>query len=123
MAEDEDPSTRRTDEVTRERERYSTESTNVGVVSWIDTNGGALCPRLPLVIAKPRRARFSPFLSCRPLVLFAPIRPPPADLAAPTDFTPRRLRLSFILSPNDWQRGDSECCIVSAMTPVYVLSF
>ena len=57
------------------RERYSTES-NVGVVSWIDTNGGALCPRLPLVIAKPRRARFSPFLSypC-PLVLFAPIRP------------------------------------------------
>lgn len=73
-AEDEDP--RRTDEVTREREVL-----DIVQRSLLDRyERRALCPRLPLVIAKPRRARFSPFL----LPLSCPLRPLPAN--HPLDF-------------------------------------
>lgn len=72
---DEDP--RRTDEVTWAREVLD------GVQrSLLDRyERRALCPRLPLVIAKPRRARFSPFpsLSLALLSSFALVRPLPSS--------------------------------------------
>lgn len=86
--EEDEGSSPRTDEVTRaKREALHQERVQRGSLSWIDTNGARLCPRLPLVIAKPRRARFSPILppaTPSPLSSFHPrfTRRPPSALSS-----------------------------------------